>query len=49
MTTSETDRLIEQINAGELDPHIEGLLAALHGRKRLRRGVRNSHGLRVPR
>lgn len=41
------DALLELINDGSYDDHIEAILAAGHARKRERRGVRRPYG--VPR
>lgn len=43
------DAIIELINEGHYDDHLEDLLAAAHGRKRERRGSRVPYGVRVPR
>jgi hypothetical protein len=40
----DVDAVIELINEGQFDQHIEDLLAALHGRKRERRGHRRPYG-----
>jgi hypothetical protein len=40
----EIEELIEGIAAGQYDPYIESLLAALHGRKRAVRSVPHPYG-----
>ena len=40
------DAIIELINEGHYDAHLEDLLAAAHGRKRERRGNRVPYGRR---
>lgn len=40
----ELEELIEDIAAGQYDPYLESLLAALHGRKRALRNVPNPYG-----
>lgn len=39
------DLLLEQLINGDLDEHLEAILAAGHSRKRARRGVRRAHGV----
>lgn len=41
----DVDALLELINEGAYDEHIEAILAAGHARKRTRRGVRRPYGL----
>ncbi len=40
----DVDALIELVNEGAYDDHLEDILAALHGRKRERRGHRRPYG-----
>lgn len=37
--------LLDQITCGHYDDDLEAILAAAHGRKRAKRGVRNPRGL----
>jgi hypothetical protein len=41
------DAIIELINEGHYDDHLEDLLAAAHGRKREKRGCRRPYGVRT--
>lgn len=38
------DALLALINSGAYDEHLEAILAAAHGRKRARRGIRRPYG-----
>lgn len=38
------DALLALINEGAYDDHLEDILAAAHGRKRARRGLRHPYG-----
>lgn len=39
------EALLDAIALGHLDDQLEAILAAAHGRKRAKRGVRNARGL----
>ncbi len=41
----EVDVLLDKLLNGDLDEHLEAILAAGHARKRQRRGVRRASGL----
>lgn len=45
MRQSLVETLLDDITNGEYDDYLEAILAAAHGRKRAKRGVRHPRGL----